>query len=126
MNTLFRPLVCAALVSAAGLVSLGANAADKQGRAALTEFYAHPEHCVGMVSVIEDQTEGQAAAFEQASTSAVKVLRQTSPSLTETEALMALRAGCAKALDVQAGKGGPGRDQEASLPRKRGAAASRE
>jgi hypothetical protein len=102
MNTLFRSIVCTALVSAVGLVSLEANAANKQGRAALTEFYAHPEHCVGMVSVIEDQTDEQASAFEQASTAALKVLRQASPKLTENEALLALRSGCEKAIDAQA------------------------
>lgn len=124
MNTLLRSFACTALVSAVALSSLAATAANNESRATLADFYAHSEHCVGMVSVIENQTDEQAAAFERASTAAVKVLRQARPNLTQTEALMALKAGCAKALEVQAREDGPGRAKQAtSVSQKRRAAA---
>jgi hypothetical protein len=55
-----------------------------------------------MVSVIEDQTPEQVAAFDAARTRAVADLRRARPQMSDLDALLALKSGCDKSLAEKA------------------------
>lgn len=102
-----RTCVLLALSAALPLAASVANAATSQADLpAVSAFYAHPEHCVGMVSVIEDQSPEQVAAFDAARSRAVADLRRVRPQLSNLDALLALKAGCDRSLADKARAGG--------------------
>lgn len=104
----------AALPLAASVASARTAQADSPAVAA---FYAHPDHCVGMVSVIEDQTPEQVTAFEAARTRAVADLRRARPQMSDLEALLALKSGCDRTLAEKARAGGAKNTASAAAPR---------
>lgn len=111
----------AALVALSAALPLFASVASARtpqaDPPAAASFYAHPDHCVGMVSVIEDQTPEQVAAFDAARTRAVADLRRARPQMSDLDALLALKSGCDKSLAEKARTGGGKNSATTAAPR---------
>lgn len=65
---------------------------------AVSAFYRHPEHCAYMASPPENDAPEFIARFETDIQAAVAALRARTPSLSLTNALFQLKAGCDRAL----------------------------
>lgn len=87
----------ASLLSFAALadVSPASTPADPP---AVSAFYRHPEHCAYMAGPPENDSPEFIARFEADIQAAVTALRARTPSLSLTNALFHLKAGCARAL----------------------------
>ncbi|WP_298705552.1 hypothetical protein [uncultured Variovorax sp.] len=113
-----RLSVLIALSAALPLVASVASARTAQADSpAVAAFYAHPDHCVGMVSVIEDQTPEQTSSFEAARTRAVTELLRARPKTSDLEALLTLKSGCDRTLAEKARAGGVKNAANTAVPR---------
>ncbi len=65
---------------------------------AVLAFYRHPEHCAYMVSPPEDASPGFIERFETDIHRAAEALQARDPSLSLTNILLQLRAGCGQVL----------------------------
>lgn len=72
---------------------------------AVTAFYANPDNCAGMVSVIENQTADQARAFETDIDKAISALQSRNRKLDRSGATSQLRKGCEAHLAWEAKHG---------------------
>lgn len=71
--------------------------------AAVQAFYADASHCSDMAAVPETQTDEEARRFSADMAKAVEALRSASPGLSYDKALFAIKAGCDKQLQADAG-----------------------